>query len=89
MKPDQKMRCSSTWNKQIKNPVSWMVQESPSSDFSSGATLATAFDIHNATYFRQPGCVRPGNTDVLVEGYSFLLDNGEESLPGNFIKLNT
>lgn len=66
-----------------------MVQESPSSDFSSGATLATAFDIHNATYFRQPGCVRPGNTDVLVEGYSFLLDNGEESLPGNFIKLNT
>lgn len=70
-----------------------MVQESPSSDFSSGATLATAFDIHNATYFRQPGCVRPGNTDVLVEGYSFLnynnLDNGEESLLGNFMKLNT
>lgn len=70
-----------------------MVQESPSSDFSSGATLATAFDIHNATYFRQAGCVRPGNSDVLVEGYSFLnynnLDNGEESLLGNFMKLNT
>lgn len=70
-----------------------MVQESPSSDFSSGATLATAFDINNATYFRQAGCVRPGNSDVLVEGYSFLnynnLDNGEESLLGNFMKLNT
>ncbi|KAL0443361.1 UNVERIFIED_CONTAM: hypothetical protein Slati_2058800 [Sesamum latifolium] len=87
VKPDQKMRSSSTLIRQIKRSVSRTVQESLSSDFSSGATHATTVDIHNASDALQSvGCERPGNSDVLAEGNHLSNDNnlykGEESLPG-------
>ncbi|KAI3456916.1 hypothetical protein Pfo_013579 [Paulownia fortunei] len=87
VKPDEKMTSSSNLKKQIKRSVSRTVQEPHGSDFSSGATLATAVDIHNVSNVLQGvGCERSGNNDVLVEGNSFSNDNnlekGEESQPG-------
>ncbi|KAL0399210.1 UNVERIFIED_CONTAM: Ankyrin repeat, bromo and BTB domain-containing protein DDB [Sesamum radiatum] len=87
VKLDQKMRSSSTLKRQTKGSVSRTVQESLSSDFSSGANHATTVDIHNASDALQSvGCERPGNIDVLAEGNHLSNDNnlykGEESLPG-------
>ncbi|KAL3851200.1 hypothetical protein ACJIZ3_013082 [Penstemon smallii] len=88
IKPDQKMRSSSSSKKQIiKRSVSRMVQEPLGSDFSSGATLATPVDVHNV-YNALPaaGYERPGSIEGLLEGNPFLtvnnLEKGEESLPG-------
>ncbi|KAK4439784.1 Bromodomain-containing protein 9 [Sesamum alatum] len=87
VKPDQKMRSSSTLKRQIKRCESRTVQESLSSDFSSGATHATTVDIRNSSdALHAVGCERPGNNDVLAEGNHVLNDNnlykGEESQPG-------
>ncbi|XP_011095408.1 uncharacterized protein LOC105174876 [Sesamum indicum] len=86
VKPDQKMRSSSTLIRQIKKSVSRTIQESLSSDFSSGVIHATTVDIHNASDALQSvGCERPRNIDVLAEGNHLSNDNnlykGEESLP--------
>ncbi|KAI3466260.1 hypothetical protein Pfo_022923 [Paulownia fortunei] len=87
IKPEQKMRSGSILKKQIKRSVSRTVQEPVGSDFSSGATLATAGDIQNVSNALQAvGSEKPGSIDGLVEGNSFLndnnLDKAEESLPG-------
>ncbi|KAK6154433.1 hypothetical protein DH2020_008681 [Rehmannia glutinosa] len=87
IKPEQKMRSGSFLKKQIKRSVSQTMQEPAGSDFSSGATLATAGDIQNvANALQAVGSEKPGGMDGLVEGNSFLSDNNfdkaEESLPG-------
>ncbi|PIM99348.1 hypothetical protein CDL12_28159 [Handroanthus impetiginosus] len=87
IKPEQKMRSGSILKKQVKRSVNRTMQEPVGSDFSSGATLATAGDFQNVTNAIQAvGSDKPSGTDGLVEGYSFLNDNNydkaEESLPG-------
>ncbi|CAA0833646.1 DNA-binding bromodomain-containing protein [Striga hermonthica] len=84
IKPEQKSRSSFTLKKQIKRPVGRpLMQEPVGSDFSSGATLATAGDNHNVSNALQT----PGIVDGPAEGISFCsdsnLDKIDESLPGN------
>ncbi|KAL8509929.1 hypothetical protein ACS0TY_016955 [Phlomoides rotata] len=87
IKPEQKTGSGSVPKKQVKRSVSRSVQEPVGSDFSSGATLATAGDIQNVPSTLQAvGSEKTSGVDVLVEGSSFLNDNNfdkvEESFPG-------
>lgn len=55
------------------------MQEPVGSDFSSGATLATAGDVQNGSVATQAGgSERPSNNDGHVEGNSSLADNNVE-----------
>ncbi|XP_047945257.1 uncharacterized protein LOC125191871 [Salvia hispanica] len=82
-KPEQRSRSGSLSKKQIKRPLIRTGKEPVGSDFSSGATLATAGDIQNITSVvsEKAGCI-----DRLVEGSSFFndnnLDKGEDLLSG-------
>ncbi|KAG6420813.1 hypothetical protein SASPL_117352 [Salvia splendens] len=71
-KPEQKSKSGSLSKKQIKRPLIRTGKEPVGSDFSSGATLATAGDIQNVTSVvsEKAGCI-----DRLVEGSSFFNDN--------------
>ncbi|KAL2476332.1 DNA-binding bromodomain-containing protein [Abeliophyllum distichum] len=87
LKPEQKMKTGFILKKQINRSASRTVQEHVSSDFSSGATPATAGDLQNVSSVPQTGGLeRPGIIDGLVEGISSLNDNNidkeEESLSG-------
>ncbi|XP_073140810.1 uncharacterized protein [Henckelia pumila] len=87
-KYEQNIRSSSILNRQVKSPVSQSVQESVGFDFSHGATLGSAVDIHNVSNaLLAVGSSRPCSVDRLVERNSFLndnnLDRGEALLPGN------
>ncbi|KAL1562954.1 hypothetical protein AAHA92_05469 [Salvia divinorum] len=82
-KPEQKSRSGSLSKKQIKRPIIRTGKEPVGSDFSSGATLATAGDIQNVT---SVGSEKAACIDRLVEGSSFVNDNnydkGEDLLSG-------
>ncbi|XVE80409.1 hypothetical protein DITRI_Ditri14bG0137300 [Diplodiscus trichospermus] len=68
---EQKTKPNFLAKKQTKKPLC----EPVGSDFSSGATLATAGDIQNSSITIQANaCERPSHTDVLVEGNSSLAD---------------
>ncbi|EEF32463.1 uncharacterized protein LOC8276725 isoform X2 [Ricinus communis] len=76
LKSEQKTKPNFLAKKQMKKPMSRAVQEPIGSDFSSGATLATAGDIQNGFVATQAsGCDRPTNVDGPVEGNSSLIDN--------------
>lgn len=67
--------------KQVKKPLNRAMQEPLSSDFSSGATLATAGDIHNGSVAIQAGgCERQSNNDLLIEGNISFLDGNLEKV---------
>ncbi|KAM1755041.1 hypothetical protein ACFX12_007418 [Malus domestica] len=71
----QKTKANSLVKKQIKKPLSRTLQEPIGSDFSSGATLATAVDVQNVSLpvpTQGGGCERPSNIDGPVEGNSSL-----------------
>lgn len=83
----QKTKSNSLVKKQIKKPLSRTMQEPIGSDFSSGATLATAADVQNSSHPTQGiGYERPSNIDGPVEGNSSLneanLEKAEEILSG-------
>lgn len=79
LKSDQKTRCNSLPKKQTEKFTCRTSQEPVGSDFSSGATLATAGEIQNSLNASQPGgCERPTNIDGVVEGISFQIDNNLE-----------
>ncbi|KAK9269660.1 hypothetical protein L1049_001438 [Liquidambar formosana] len=87
LKSEQKPRSNSLAKKQIRKLIGRTSQEPVGSDFSSGATLATAGDIQNGLSATQAGgCERPSNTDGIVEGNSSLIENNldkaEELLSG-------
>ncbi|XP_057976783.1 uncharacterized protein LOC131163940 [Malania oleifera] len=93
LKSEQKTRSSSTAKKQIKKPIFRTAQEPVGSDFSSGATLATAGETQNGLTTTQVACEKPNNVDGLVEGNSSLIDTNLEkaeelllgrSLPSKF-----
>ncbi|KAM1149343.1 hypothetical protein ACFX2B_029643 [Malus domestica] len=69
----QKTKSNSLVKKQTKKPLCRTLQEPIGSDFSSGATLATAVDVQNTSLPTQgSGCERPSNIDGPVEGNSSL-----------------
>ncbi|CAL5405550.1 unnamed protein product [Camellia sinensis] len=73
---EQKTKSNSLPKKQIKKPMSRTAQEPVGSEFSSGATLATAGDFQcgsNAT--QTGGFKRLSNVDGSVEGNTSLIDN--------------
>ncbi|XVF77410.1 hypothetical protein PTKIN_Ptkin14bG0040700 [Pterospermum kingtungense] len=71
IKIEQKTKSNLLSKKQTKKPFYRSTQEPVGSDFSSGATLATAGDIQNSSVAIQANaCERPSHTDVLVEGNS-------------------
>lgn len=82
------MNFDSIFKKQNKKSVSGIVGEPVGTDFSSGATLATAVDNNQnvAIAIQTAGSEKPGSIDGIVEGNSFLndnnLDRAEESWPG-------
>ncbi|CAK9163932.1 unnamed protein product [Ilex paraguariensis] len=79
LKSEQKTRSNSLAKKQIKKPISRTVQEPIHSDFSSGATLATAGDfLNNSNATQAGGCERPSSLDGLVEGNSSLIESNQE-----------
>lgn len=85
IKSDQKIRLNSVLKKPIKKPMGRTLQDPVGSDFSSGATLATAGDFQNGPSTANAGrSERAGSVDRLFEGS--LVDNStdkaEESLPG-------
>lgn len=87
LKSDQKMRSNSVLKKPMKKPISRTLQDPVGSDFSSGATLATAGDFQNAPSSAPVGgSERAGSVDRLLEGS--LADNNadkpEESIPGMY-----
>ncbi|GER46286.1 DNA-binding bromodomain-containing protein [Striga asiatica] len=82
-KPEQKSRSASTLKKQIKSPIGrQMVQEPVGSDFSSGATLATAGDDHTVSNALQQPDIVDGPAEDNSFGNDSNLDKMEESLPG-------
>lgn len=85
IKSDQKIRQNSVLKKLIKKPIGRTLQDPVGSDFSSGATLATAGDFQNGPCVAHAGGPeRAGSIDRLFEGS--LVDNStdkaEEFLPG-------
>ncbi|XWS51847.1 hypothetical protein CRYUN_Cryun11dG0017600 [Craigia yunnanensis] len=87
-KVEQKTKSNFLAKKQTKKPFYRTTQESVGSDFSLGASLATAGDIQNSSITIQANaCERPSHTDVLVEGNSSLadynLEKTEELSSGN------
>ncbi|KAI9187143.1 hypothetical protein LWI28_024911 [Acer negundo] len=79
LKSEQKARSNFLAKKQTKKPFSRTIQEPVGSDFSSGATLATAGDMQNGSVaIHAGGCERPSNNDGLVEGNSSLVDNQDK-----------
>ncbi|KAF3453449.1 hypothetical protein FNV43_RR03889 [Rhamnella rubrinervis] len=75
----QKIKTNSLVKKPTKKPMGRTLQETVGSDFSSGATLATAADVHNTSNPTQAGgCDRPGNTDGPVDGNLSLNDANVE-----------
>ncbi|XP_062017835.1 uncharacterized protein LOC133734210 [Rosa rugosa] len=87
VKSVQKTKSNSLVKKQMKKPLSRTLQEPIGSDFSSGATLATAAEVQNSSHPTQgAGCERASNIDGPVEGNSFLneanLEKAEEMLSG-------
>lgn len=86
----QKMKTNSLVKKPTKKPICRTLQETVGSDFSSGATLATAADIHSSSNPTQAGgCERPGNTDGPVDGNLSLneatVEKAEEMSSGTWI----
>ncbi|GLT67363.1 hypothetical protein SLA2020_396780 [Shorea laevis] len=78
-KSEQKTKPNFLVKKQIKKPLGRTTQEPVASDFSSGATLATAGDMQNASIINQPnGFDKPSAIDMLIEGHSSLIDNNLE-----------
>ncbi|KAK3027925.1 hypothetical protein RJ639_039392 [Escallonia herrerae] len=87
LKSEQKTGSNSLANKLLRKPISQAVQEPVGSDFSSGATLATAGDFQNGPIAVEAGGnERPANVNAFIEGNSSMIDNnldkGEEPLPG-------
>nr|XP_016472230.1 PREDICTED: uncharacterized protein LOC107794267 [Nicotiana tabacum] len=87
VKVDQKTKYGSVVRKQIKKPVLPMFQETVGSDFSSGATLATAGDNQNHNSTSLPGVPeKPYGVELLAEGNFSLIDHNvdkaEEPLSG-------
>lgn len=90
VKVDQKTKYGSVVRKQIKKPVLPMFQETVGSDFSSGATLATAGDNQNHNSTSLPGVPeKPYGVELLAEGNFSLIDHNvdkaEEPLSGTRI----
>uniref|UniRef100_A0A2C9W727 Bromo domain-containing protein n=1 Tax=Manihot esculenta TaxID=3983 RepID=A0A2C9W727_MANES len=76
LKSELKTKPNFLVKKQMKKPLSRTVQEPVGSDFSSGATLATAGDYQSGFVAAQSsGCDRPSNIDGPIEGTSSLVDN--------------
>ena len=74
-KIEQNTKSNFLAKKQTKKTFCRTTQESVGSDFSLGASLATAGDIQNSSITIQANaCERPSHTDVLVEGNSSLAD---------------
>ncbi|XP_007020786.2 PREDICTED: uncharacterized protein LOC18593479 [Theobroma cacao] len=74
-KIEQKTKSNFIAKKQTKKPSYCATQEPVGSDFSSGATLATAGDIQNSSITIQANaCERPSHTDAPVEGNYSLAD---------------
>lgn len=89
LKSELKTKPNFLVKKQMKKPLSRTVQEPVGSDFSSGATLATAGDYQSGFVAAQSsGCDRPSNIDGPIEGTSSLVDNtlekAEELPSGTF-----
>ena len=74
-KIEQKTKSNFLAKKQTKKTFCRTTQESVGSDFSLGASLATAGDIQNSSITIQANAIeRPSHADVLVEGNSSLAD---------------
>ncbi|OMO83488.1 hypothetical protein CCACVL1_11383 [Corchorus capsularis] len=72
---DQKTKSNIVAKKQTKKPFYRATKEPVGSDFSSGATLASAVDVLNSSITIQANaCERPSHNDVLVEGNSSRAD---------------
>ena len=89
----QKTKSNSLVKKPIKKPLSRTLQEPIGSDFSSGATLATAVEVLNSSHPTQgTGYERPSNIDGHVEGNSSLneanVEKAEETLSGAMMCLS-
>ncbi|GFZ21995.1 DNA-binding bromodomain-containing protein [Actinidia rufa] len=81
IKSEQITTSNSLAKKQIKKPMSLTAQEPVGSDFSSGATLATAGDFPSGLNATQPGGgERLSNADGPVEGNTTLIDNNLEKV---------
>ncbi|KAK6934478.1 Bromodomain [Dillenia turbinata] len=79
LKSEQKMRSSSIFKKPVKKPISRVIQEPVGSDFSSGATLATAGDVQTGSNaFQASNVEKTSVTDGLVENSSSQVDNSVE-----------
>ncbi|KAK6946929.1 Bromodomain [Dillenia turbinata] len=79
LKSEQKMRSSSIFKKPVKKPISHVIQEPVGSDFSSGATLATAGDVQTSSNAFQASTVEKTSvTDGLVDNGSSQVDNNVE-----------
>ncbi|XAR67440.1 hypothetical protein NMG60_11002204 [Bertholletia excelsa] len=73
---EQKMRSNSLALKQIKKPIARTAKEPVGSDFSSGATLATAGDFQSGSNNVQGGGFeRLTNTEGPIDGNTSLIDN--------------
>lgn len=74
LKSEQKVNSNSA-KKSIKKPIGRTIQEPVGSDFSSGATLAMAGDIHNGSNTKQN---QPSFTEGVPDVRSSLIDNSLE-----------
>ncbi|KAF4350904.1 hypothetical protein F8388_017930 [Cannabis sativa] len=85
LKVVQKIKLNSIMKKQIKKPLYRTSQETLGSDFSSGATLATAVEIQNNLSPTQGGVSeKPGTNDGHIEGNSSLNDANLEKAEETF-----
>ncbi|KAL7217935.1 hypothetical protein ACSBR2_011207 [Camellia fascicularis] len=78
LKSEQKTRPNSLAKKPIKPPMSRTAQEPVGSDFSSGATLATAGDFQSSNATPAGGFERLANVEGPVEGNTSLIDNNAD-----------
>ncbi|PSS06129.1 Bromodomain and PHD finger-containing protein [Actinidia chinensis var. chinensis] len=77
----EQITSNSLAKKQIKKPMSLTAQEPVGSDFSSGATLATAGDFQSGLNATQAGGgERLSNVDGSAEGNTTLIDNNLEKV---------
>ena len=88
----EQITSNSLAKKQIKKPMSLTAQEPVGSDFSSGATLATAGDFQSGLNATQAGGgERLSNVDGPAEGNTTLIDNNlekvEDLLSGMILKI--
>ncbi|KAK7387095.1 hypothetical protein VNO78_27601 [Psophocarpus tetragonolobus] len=79
LKSEQKAGSNYLVKKQPKKPMAHASQEPVGSDFSSGATLATAADVQPTSHLMQGGRYeRPGIINGILEANAFWIDANQE-----------